>query len=485
MVLTLPGLRRMMARLLLLLAWLHVPVSGGAAWLLGADPAMPALGAGALAAAASLTYLVRGAAFLTRCMLAIALIGQVSILVAVFSGHPWQPDMHMYYFAMLALLAGFCDWRPIVLGAALTALHHLLLQVVLPGAVFYQGGSMGRVALHAVIVLIETGFLTASSAVMARIFAQNEESLRRVEAVAERERQASEREREQAEIAAAKADELRAMVAEFRRSMEDAMAVLDDSAEQMQHSAQDLSGASQKAHQQVSTVSRSSADTMRSIEQTATASQELASSITEIGRNVTHSAQNAQAAAQLARAASAEIEALARDSESVGAVVEIIRGIAVQTSLLALNATIEAARAGPMGKGFAVVASEVKTLSAQTAGATADVARSVEAIQTASQRSLRSIREIVDAIGTVESVSVAIAHAVGEQDRATAEIAHEAQVVSDGAGRSARMLTAFEAVTERAHEAAGGLRSSSGVLAEQAQRVRREVAAFCERVAAA
>jgi len=35
---------------------------------------------------------------------AIALVGQTSILVYLLTGHPWQVEMHFYYFAVLAMM---------------------------------------------------------------------------------------------------------------------------------------------------------------------------------------------------------------------------------------------------------------------------------------------------------------------------------------------------------------------------------------------
>ena len=74
------------------------------------------------------------------------------------------------------------------------------------------------------------------------------------------------------------------------------------------------------------------------------------------------------------------VSKLGDSSTEIGQVIKVITSIAQQTNLLALNATIEAARAGEAGKGFAVVANEVKELAKQTAKATEDISRKIEAI---------------------------------------------------------------------------------------------------------
>lgn len=482
---TLTGVRRTVAQALLTLAFLHVPLLALTFWLRGGEVLLPVGFGLMMAGTALLLYRAAGLAVVTQLVIAVVLIGQVSMLVFSFAGHPWQPDMHMYYFAVLALLAGFCDWRPIMMGAGLTALHHLALQYVLPAAVFYQGGNLWRVMLHAVIVVIETGFLATFAVIMARMFAMNEDSLLRAQEIAGRERAAGERERQLADEAGTRAQALRGIVSGFRDQMEQAMAVLDRSAETMKLEARTLTGTSDQARQQTTLVSDAAAETMRGIDHLSAASTELAASISEIGRNASHSAAGSKEAAELARRASGEIEKLARSSENVGAVVEIIRGIAAQTSMLALNATIEAARAGEMGRGFAVVASEVKTLSAQTARATEEVSGQIGAMQDAMRRSLGAIHAIVDAIGDVERVAEAIASSVHEQGQATSEIAHQVRLSFEGAQRSAGVAGSFETMTVRTHGAAEQLQEAADALAAQAHGVRQQVAAFCGRVAAA
>ncbi|POF89754.1 chemotaxis protein [Pseudomonas putida] len=105
----------------------------------------------------------------------------------------------------------------------------------------------------------------------------------------------------------------------------------------------------------------------RQIDQVATASYQMAATAQDVARSAAHAAKAAHDAGQATRdglavidqttnsittlakrmnTAMDQLKSLAKNSEQIGLVIEVIRAIAEQTNLLALNAAIEAARAG-------------------------------------------------------------------------------------------------------------------------------------------
>lgn len=197
------------------------------------------------------------------------------------------------------------------------------------------------------------------------------------------------------------------------------------------------------------------------IQTLASAAEELSASITEIARTVTSAAVLVHEGEEDARRAQADVAALAAAAEGVGEIVTLIATIASQTNLLALNATIEAARAGESGKGFAVVASEVKSLATQTARAASDITQRIEAIRDETAKTVETIDQVREVVVRIGQATTTVAAAVEEQQAATAEIAHTAQVVADSAqGAKATIGTVGDAANQVGREAEAILAAS-------------------------
>jgi methyl-accepting chemotaxis protein len=156
----------------------------------------------------------------------------------------------------------------------------------------------------------------------------------------------------------------------------------------------------------------------------------------------------------------------------------VITSIAEQTNLLALNATIEAARAGEAGKGFAVVATEVKELAQETARATEDISRRVEAIQGDTAGAVEAIAEISAIIGRINDYQLTIASAVEEQSATTGEMNRNVAEAATGAGEIAANITGVATAAEVTTSGVAESQQAVGELARMSSALQVAVSRF-------
>ena len=216
---------------------------------------------------------------------------------------------------------------------------------------------------------------------------------------------------------------------------------LAGAAEQMSNVAIQIAGSAEETTAQAQTVSASAEQISRSVDAVAAGSEQMGAAIREISQNAAEAAKVASEAVDLASSTSVTMNKLGESSAEIGNVIKVITAIAEQTNLLALNATIEAARAGEMGKGFAVVASEVKDLAQETARATEDISRRVQAIQGDTDGAVSAIEQITHVIARISDFQTTIASAVEEQTATTGEMNRSVAQAASGTGDIAQNIT--------------------------------------------
>ncbi len=294
-------------------------------------------------------------------------------------------------------------------------------------------------------------------------------------------------------------------LAEMASVFDDMVASFRNLIVEVNHSVNTLNDATQVVAQNIHTTTIGVESQIQETDMVATAVTEMVATVDGIAENTKEAARKAEQTNENAQKGKQGVDTtigqigllstnlidseqvvfeLEKDGQTIGSVLDVIRGIAEQTNLLALNAAIEAARAGEQGRGFAVVADEVRTLASRTQDSTQEIESIISGLQTRTQQIVQHmaacrdqgsesattadsagvmLEEITADVSTIMEMNAAIAVAIQEQSQVALEVNKHIVSIRDVAEQSSGMTQQNAQMSEE-------LSQQATVLAEEVNR---------------